>query len=134
MKSRGGGELAEIIFLNKPYLVNVTTKGEGIKILKNLTIWFMDDPKTNLWCAVKYVNFFKQIFFMKIKFVRAKMCTNSLWYLSKKTAFSKKPDAKTQTRKIWIDNHEWFVEQSPYYRKIGCFLKNIVFLIILSCT
>ena len=48
VKSRGGGELAEIIFLNKPYLVNVTTKGEGIKILKNLTIWFMDDPKTNL--------------------------------------------------------------------------------------
>ena len=39
-----GGELAEIICLNKPYFVNVTTKGEGVKILKNLTTWFMDNP------------------------------------------------------------------------------------------
>ena len=32
------------ILLQKPYLVNVTTKGEeGVKISKNFTTWFMDD-------------------------------------------------------------------------------------------
>ena len=32
------------ILLHKPYLVKVTTKGEGVsKIPKNLATWFMDD-------------------------------------------------------------------------------------------
>ena len=33
------------ILLHKPYLVKVTTKGEGVK---NLTTWFMNDPKAIL--------------------------------------------------------------------------------------
>ena len=32
------------ILLHKPYLVKVTTMGGGVKIPKNLTTWFMDDP------------------------------------------------------------------------------------------
>ena len=33
-----------IILLHKPYLVKVTTKGEGVEIPKNLTTYFMDEP------------------------------------------------------------------------------------------
>ena len=32
-----------VILLHKTYLVKVTTKREGSKILKILTTWFMDD-------------------------------------------------------------------------------------------
>ena len=32
------------ILLHKPYFVKMTIKGEGSKIPKNLTTWFMDDP------------------------------------------------------------------------------------------
>ena len=36
------------ILLHKSYLIKVTTKGGGgSKIPKNLTTWFMDDPKDN---------------------------------------------------------------------------------------
>ena len=38
------------ILLHKPYLVKVTTKGEGgSKISKNLTTWFIDDPVGCVW-------------------------------------------------------------------------------------
>ena len=40
------------ILLHKPYLVKVTTKGEGgcgSKIPKHLTTWLMDDPFIELF-------------------------------------------------------------------------------------
>ena len=34
-----------ILFLNLIYLVKMTTKEREVKVPKNLTTWFMDDPK-----------------------------------------------------------------------------------------
>ena len=42
---RGGQGVIQItILLHKPNLAKVTTKGEGVKMPKNLAILFMDDP------------------------------------------------------------------------------------------
>ena len=42
----GGGVCQMSILLHKPYLVKLSTKGEGgSKMPKILSTWFMDDPK-----------------------------------------------------------------------------------------
>ena len=47
--SRGFSQMT--ISLHKLYLVKVATKGRGVKIPKNLTTWFIDDPSYQ-----KYIN------------------------------------------------------------------------------
>ena len=46
------------ILLHKPFIIKVTTKGEGeSKIPKILTTWFMNDPRAQKGCKLFLMSF-----------------------------------------------------------------------------
>ena len=57
-KGGGGQTNVHIILLHKPYMTKWSKKGEGVKMFKKLSTWFMDVPKIQKALGKKILSIF----------------------------------------------------------------------------